>query len=609
MRLTAVSVTKAPPIAAFGAADLADVVVIAGPNGVGKTRLVAALLQALQAPQSHKNIVLRVQATNEAERSAWGKPILDTSDQSDAQLFVTTLHRNRLRTNWTSSVVQFESDRSIQRIDPYTFTWDVVDPWSESIGWNYGFNTLRARFQDTLHSLFRKVQSQNNELARRAKQLQREGQAAMPLDFPDPLAQFKDAFLQLLAPKRLLDADAKAQQLMYEYDGKQFSIDTLSSGEREVVNIVFDFLLRGPSDCIIFFDEPELHLHPELSYKLLQTLRSVGTNNQFFFCTHSPDIITASLDQSVLFLSPPRPDGGNQAVPMREDDDTNQALRLLGQSIGVVSLGRRIVLIEGTRASLDKQVYGSLLKNRFPTLVLAPSGSKEVIRSFATVVEHVLDRTIWGVDFFMLCDRDALPVSAGTDQQMGADGRLRVLPRYHLENYFLDENIIAACFDQLEAPGSWLRDPAQVGARLKDIAESTLSYAAALRVAAVLRQACGNVDLMPKGAGQMTLDQLATTVVAIGKEEAVRVQEALDSNIIDSLVRRTAEHLRHALTDPVQWKIDFPGRPIINQFAAVAGLEPGRMKTLYINTAGRLGTGVFDDIIEIFRGFAERPAA
>lgn len=36
----------------------------------------------------------------------------------------------------------------------------------------------------------------------------------------------------------------------------------------------------------------------------------------------------------------------------------NRALRLLGQSIGIVALGKRIVLIEGADSSLDKQTYG-----------------------------------------------------------------------------------------------------------------------------------------------------------------------------------------------------------------------------------------------------------
>ena len=105
-----------------------------------------------------------------------------------------------------------------------------------------------------------------------------------------------------------------------------------------MVNIVFDFILRSPSDCIVIFDEPELHLHPELSYKLIQTLKSAGQRNQFIFCTHSADIISASLDNSVVFITPPRADLSNQAVVVREDDETHQALKLIGQSIGIVAL-------------------------------------------------------------------------------------------------------------------------------------------------------------------------------------------------------------------------------------------------------------------------------
>ena len=180
----------------------------------------------------------------------------------------------------------------------------------------------------------------------------------MELNFKDPLAPFKEAFSQLLAPKILLDATAKEQDLFFESEGSRHSINALSSGEREVVNIVFDFLLRNPSDCIVFFDEPELHLHPELSYKLIQTLRSVGERNQFVFCTHSPDIITASLDNTVVFISPVKSSENNQAIIVKDDDETNEALKLLGQSIGIISLGRKIVLVEGAKSSLDKQTYG-----------------------------------------------------------------------------------------------------------------------------------------------------------------------------------------------------------------------------------------------------------
>lgn len=374
MRLSSIRAVSVPPIQRFEVKDLSDVVVIAGQNGVGKSRLIAGLLARFQNAHGNQNVRFIVEATSDIERKAWQQNSLDTAIPVELQKLAVTLQSNKSRTKWDSSVIHFESDRSIAQVQPYAFNWDAIDPWGETLGWNMTFGGLKARFQDTLHSLFRKVQSHEKQIAKIAKERQAAGHTTMQLDFPDPLIAFKEAFSQLVSPKKLLDLDPRDQQLYFEHDGQRLPVSSLSSGEREVVNIVFDFILRAPSDCIIFFDEPEIHLHPELSYRLLQTLKSFGSRNQFFFCTHSPDIITASLENTVVFISPsgvlPSGDFKNQAIVVAEDDDTNSALRLLGQSIGIVSLGKKIVLIEGAASSLDKQTYGFILKNQFPNLVL-----------------------------------------------------------------------------------------------------------------------------------------------------------------------------------------------------------------------------------------------
>jgi ABC-type cobalamin/Fe3+-siderophores transport system ATPase subunit len=604
MRLRSIEVKNHPPVLKFTVDQLSDVIVLAGPNGVGKTRLIEALNQKFQNPTGFGNVSLQVEATCETEQRDWGKSILHTTDPQDSHRLLATLQKARRRTSWQSSVLQFESDRSIQQIAPFSFSWDINDPWTENIGWNLGFTRLRERFQDTQHSLFRKVQSQEKEIARRAKELRRSGSESMPLDFPDPLQPFKNAFRQLLAPKTLLDPDPRDQHLYYEYLGQRFPISSLSSGEREVINIVFDFILRNPSDCIVIFDEPELHLHPELSYKLIQTLRSSGSNNQFFLCTHSPDIITSSLDHSVIFLSPARGTDHNQAIRVHEDDETNQALRLLGQSIGIVSLGKRIVLIEGNQASLDKQVYGSILRDRFPSLVLVPTGGKDIIRSFALVVDHVLDRTIWGVDFFMLCDRDAAADTEVSEVEIRAQGRLRFLPRYHLENYFFDSEVLASCFSLLEPEGSWLLDKTAVEDRLKQLAEASLSYAAALIVSNAVRRECGNISVMPSSCTNLSADQLVALLTKSSADEQTRIQGALNPNAIEELTRQTVARLQASLADG-SWKALFPGRPIFNKFAGVARLEPGRLRLAYLNAAAKDGYRTFSDIIEIFTGFTE----
>jgi predicted ATPase len=608
LKIRSIDSSDVLPVRRFEAAELADVVVIAGPNGVGKSRLIDGLLQKFQNPHAYPNVRIVIESTSPSESAAWGKELLDTSRQEDSQILSQTLQQNRSRREWNSSVVHFESDRSIQQITPFQFSWDINDPWVENIGWNQTFNGLRARFQDTLHSLFRKMQSHEKDIARRAIELQRTGNAAMALDFADPLKAFKDAFSLLLAPKRLLDPDPRNQQLFYEHDGDRRPLSSLSSGEREVVNIVFDFILRTASDCIVFFDEPELHLHPELSYKLLQALRTTGNRNQFIFCTHSPEIITASLDQTVVFLSPPRADGAtarNQAVMVREDDSTNQALRLLGQSIGVVSLGRRLVLIEGSNSSLDKQTYGLMLKNRFPTLVLVPTGGRDLIRSFGQIVRDVLDQAIWGVDFFMLCDRDAADGAEIETLEEGANGRLRFLKRYHLENYFLDAAVISSMFADLEAEGSWLRDPCEIENRLRGIAKNMIGYAVALIVSARIRRRVGNVDVMVKASHEMSCDQLMNAIRSRTEMEFERVQDALEARWVEANIRETFQFISSLLDEPTDaWKIHIPGRPVLSQFAALSNLSLIRFKTLYLAAAERASSSPFADIVQTFASFS-----
>ena len=611
MRLRSIRATDVAPVLAFDVSDLSDVVVLAGRNGVGKTRLIQALVQFFRSPTSRSNIRLVVESTAQSERDAWGKSQLDTAVEADAQQLTRMLQQSRRRTKLRSSVVQFESDRSIVQIMPYSFTWDFGDPYEEQVGWDGTFSGLRSRFQDTLHSIFRKVRSQREQIAQQAETLMRDGTKTMTLDWPDPLAPFKDSFSRLLAPKQLVEANLQQQTLIYREGTGVFQINQLSSGEREVVNIVFDFLLRGPEDCIVFFDEPELHLHPELSYKLLQTLRHVGARNQFIFCTHSPDIITASLDQSVVFVGPPSATKANQAIPVREDDETNQALRLLGQSVGIIALGKRLVLIEGTAASLDKQTYGSILRDRYPDLVLVPSGGRGVISSFNTIIPKVLEKTLWGVDFFMVCDRDALPaMSNPAELETASSGRLRVLSRYHLENYFLDSTVLANVFTTLEPADSWLTQPEKIEAKLVELAAEHVSYAAALIISAQYRQLVGNADLMPKNCHGRTGDELAQLFHDRVAEERGRIDSALDPILIGDAARAAFTSLQTKLAaGDNSWKTVIPGRPILHAFASHTGLNAARIKQAYILASESITPSPFVEVIDMFSTFSKAAAS
>lgn len=608
MLLKRIVVRNSPPVRLFEATDLSNVVVLAGPNGVGKTRLLRRMIDQLRSGAVTEEFGGRIEATCSDEVKLWGKADLNLSEAADVQLLVKTLQLNRRRRNLHSSLVNIESDRTIQNLQPLVYSFDMPDPEEEDTPWDLSMGFMRDRYQDTVHSMFRMIESQKSSIVGRAIELQRQGHKSMQLKFLDPMQPFKEIFSLLLAPKELVDPSAREQRLFYEIDGQKFEFTSLSSGEREVVNIAFDFLLRNPRDCIVFFDEPELHLHPELSYRLIQTLQHIGENNQFILSTHSPDVITASLDRSVIFLSPPaaNPDEEfNQAIQVGEADATNQALRLLGQSVGIISLGKRIVLIEGEESSLDKHTYGSIIRNRWPGLVLVPSGGKHVIESFSVVYDRVLSKTLWGVDFFMLCDRDSAPqpTEAAAAQ---TTGRLRVLSKYHLENYFLDENVWAEAFAPMEPEDSWLRSPAKIRARLRADARDLVCYATALAATTHVRQLAGNVNIMPKDCHGKNSDEIAMLLENTASAETTRLGETLDVAKVRQFAAEYHERLVASLdADDDTWKDLTPGKPLLSRFAHAAGMQTARAKTAYVNTAERSASNPFSEILQIFQGFAD----
>ena len=216
-----------------------------------------------------------------------------------------------------------------------------------------------------------------------------------------------------------------------------------------------------------------------------------------------------------------------------------EALHQLGQSVGIVSLGKKIVLIEGSDASLDKKTYGQIIKDKFPGLVLLPSGGKDRLSSFDTIASDVLNKSLWGIRFFMLADRDA-----ATGMQLTVTENFQMLSRYHLENYFLDAEILSQCFTDREEKGSWLLSVNQIENRLRQIAQSQLGYAVSLVVSKKIRDAAGNVDAKPKNCHQMDSITLADSFSKEAEAERKRVAAALDDVCVRQLGSRYLPRIR-----------------------------------------------------------------
>jgi predicted ATPase len=65
----------------------------------------------------------------------------------------------------------------------------------------------------------------------------------------------------------------------------------LSSGEKQILILLTEALLRVDKPVVYIADEPELSLHISWQEKLLESLMTFGEQMQVIVATHSPDIV------------------------------------------------------------------------------------------------------------------------------------------------------------------------------------------------------------------------------------------------------------------------------------------------------------------------------
>lgn len=122
------------------------------------------------------------------------------------------------------------------------------------------------------------------------------------LEKQNEIYEFRDKFMTvlngLLQRKSLFINDRNDLQVKTQ-SGKEFDLNFLSSGEKQLVIIFGETLLQKSEPHIFIADEPELSLHIEWQEKLVSSLKLLNPFAQLIFATHSPDIVS-SFQKSVI---------------------------------------------------------------------------------------------------------------------------------------------------------------------------------------------------------------------------------------------------------------------------------------------------------------------
>jgi AAA15 family ATPase/GTPase len=247
-----------------------------------------------------------------------------------------------------------------------------------------------------------------------------------------------------------------------------FEFNVLSSGEKEVVDILLDLYLRQEDyyDTIFLLDEPELHINTSIQGPLLREIdRLVGPNCQIWITTHSIGFLrvlqrelqdqcqiiafgdATDLASKEHTLTPMVPSKANWrkifSVPL---DDL---ATLVSPTRIVYCEGRAEPGPSGRERGMDAQVFNAIFGDAYPDTVFISSGGNTELDQRSEIAIAILSKVYERIEILVLKDRD---MASGKDTgekerklYLANNGHHhRVLPRWEIENYLYDAEVLRA---------------------------------------------------------------------------------------------------------------------------------------------------------------------
>jgi len=262
--------------------------------------------------------------------------------------------------------------------------------------------------------------------------------------------------LMLTGPGEPLDGGT----FHFEKNGVPFEYRNLSGGEKAALDLVLDVVVKREAygAAIYCIDEPEIHLNTRVHGALFEELRRlVPQQSQIWLASHSVGILRAARDlarqdpRAVAFLDFELADFETAVTLAPVKVSRSFWRRTLSTAIGDLAdlvAPERVVLVEGsrttegarTRAEFDARCLRNIFgDDDLPTDFLPAGNSTDVL----TDRHHIgasLQEIVKGIEVIRVIDRDLRSQQEVEDAR--ADG-VRILSRRHLESYLLDSEVLS----------------------------------------------------------------------------------------------------------------------------------------------------------------------
>ena len=487
--------------------------------------------------------------------------------------------------------------RGFQRESIFNFSYTKQRSWAHQHAFNLS-DTQYADMYDFLvqqrYHYLRDLGSYHSKIA--------QARPAPPAPPVDPLIAYDELLQRLFKGYRFsaLDEEFPTNLFVELPTGETVPFQDLSGGEKEVFFILAFFLRHDVSQAMILIDEPELHLHPELARKLVQQMLQIRPGNQVWLATHNPEVIDEAGRDRTIYVARQAQKGAASARRGIDEGAAESHLRDLFGYSGYIGVAPRLVFLEGEQSSADRKLLTSLFPDLAGELKFIPVGGVSNMHRVNAAVMGILEAELGYIKFYLIRDRDYLTTEMSNAYKGRAAGKIRVLERYHIENYLLDNDALSHVLGEtFDKPMSPLAIAASLEACAKAMSAQVLSNMIAYRLnLGASPQDYSQTSFMKDqslvdATGALLTDKVAAVRSRYETAGAVVVARVNDENSaqrVASLTNDCAEQVRASLADGT-WRNLFPGRQLLHSFAGRHGIKDAIVLQNTLIKALGAGTG------------------
>jgi len=425
------------------------IIALVGPNGCGKSSIFDAFEEKLK---DYKGASQREQDTFFSK--FWHSIIPEKKEEKynkNESISIACeggLNNFNKKSFYIRSAYRFTSKLKVDSIKAQP---DVIDDYNRPYSSNAIDSRMQSNYERLLSKLLKEFESGNKTgLEFRNEYLEKINKI---------LAKILDVKVSSLGSV----GDNNGQLLFEKGNSKDFPYENLSSGEKEVVDIIIDLVIKTPdfNDTVYCIDEPELHLNTAIQRKLLTEIdKLIPENCQLWVATHSLGFLRALQEElknksSILDFS--EKDYFNGIVEIQPILMTrNNWMRIFQTALedltGLIA-PKRIIYCEGKlQKSIDEKLFNIIFGEEFNDTLFLSSGSKDSVQKYSAIALTILNKAFSSVEIIALIDRDDDLESIKQDRDM-----VRKLDRREFENYLFDKEILRkfciknkTVFDELE---------------------------------------------------------------------------------------------------------------------------------------------------------------